>query len=595
MFFKNKTSLGFTLPELIIAVFIVTILLGGATTYFLNFINDQVQSIGYLEAMEENMLELNYISDTIKSAEDVSVVYPPEDPRPESLFHKLIVKNPRSDIDGGPYSLLGTTEIDDPKVPGKKRQVMSVKDFVVYNGIAYAPNSKTLYYADTGNHVIRSVVLATGEINIVAGQLGQAGMNDQEEGISASDAFFSSPSGIAVDTSGNLYISDTQNHRIRKINTNGLIETIAGNGNQGFEESNQTPATETPLNQPMGVHVDGNGNVFFADSRNHRVRKITNGNIQTVAGKGYSETYEAAGNDALNLSLSYPIDITLDDLGNIYITDSYNSRIVRVDVGSGNFRTLAGSQLRDFSGDDGFAPFALMNIPTGIHFANGKLYVSDSLNHVIREIDTGRNNVLGDNDDRIRSIVGYTARLFIHPGRDKVSPEDDIYQSTIRPKSGFLQGRTGVKGEARSPLVRINNPSGLATDEFGNVLFADSLNNQIRFLVQFEQTTNIKAIGDETLEKNFVYSLVQNPPLEAIIDGTKPNFTSIDFDNFLYNDIGDFVGKTEMTRFRFEKNSNYLDHPSVQLDIEAAYIDPRDISSVQSRLQTTVGLRNYQN
>lgn len=237
-----------------------------------------------------------------------------------------------------------------------------------------------LYIADTYNHRVR-VVRASGVIETIAGtgKRGYAG-----DGGPATNARLHSPSDVAVDRFGNVFISDHWNASIRKIDTNGIITTIAG-GKFGYSGDGGA-ATSARLRYPNGVDVDRRGNIYIADSGNHRIRVIKpSGSITTVAGGGRQELGD--GGPARKASLEYPIDV--DIVGStMYIADSANSRIRTVNA-EGVIRTIAGSeQLHGFFGDGGPATAAGLNFPTGIAVdGGGNIYIADYGNHRVRKID----------------------------------------------------------------------------------------------------------------------------------------------------------------------------------------------------------------
>src|SRR6202021_735064 len=169
----------------------------------------------------------------------------------------------------------------------------------------------------------------------------------------AARASLSEPFGVAVDVSGNLYIADTSNHRIRKVDSFGTITTVAGNGTEGFS-GDGAAATSATLNTPIGVAVDSAGNLYVADSFNNRIRKIdAAGVIATVAGNGdarFSGDHAAA----TSASLSAPFGVGGDKGGNLFIADTSKHRIRKVDT-SGTIKTVAGNGAEGFSGDGGAA------------------------------------------------------------------------------------------------------------------------------------------------------------------------------------------------------------------------------------------------
>jgi secreted PhoX family phosphatase len=189
-----------------------------------------------------------------------------------------------------------------------------------------------------------------------------------------------SPAKVAVDQSGNVYICDQANNRIREI-TNGIIFTIAGNGTYGSSGDNG-PATSAELNQPDGVAVDSSGNIYIADLENNRLREITNGIIFTVAGNG-TAGFSGDNGPATSAELNMPAGVAVDKAGNIYISDSGNNRIR--EITNGIIFTEAGNGNSGFSGDNGTAINAELNTPYGVTVDQAEnLYISDSGNNRIR-------------------------------------------------------------------------------------------------------------------------------------------------------------------------------------------------------------------
>jgi sugar lactone lactonase YvrE len=237
-----------------------------------------------------------------------------------------------------------------------------------------------LYIADRGDNQIIEVS-PVGLVTTVAGtgEQGYSGDNG-----AATMAQLDSPSGVAVDAAGSLYIADTHNNRIRKV-TSGIITTIAGTGVAGFS-GDSSAATSATLNLPSAIAVDAGGNLYIADTNNHRIRKVSGTTIATVAGDG-EQLYLIDGVLATQAGLDSPSGIAVDALGNLYIGDTHNQRIRKVTQTSGLISTLAGNGTKSFSGDGGIASSAALATPRGVTAAaDGSIYLADSDNQRIRNI-----------------------------------------------------------------------------------------------------------------------------------------------------------------------------------------------------------------
>ena len=222
-------------------------------------------------------------------------------------------------------------------------------------------------------------------ISTVAGT-GTAGYNG--EGIVATTALLNNPQGLAVDVAGNIYITDLPGHRLRKIDiSTGLISTIAGTGTAGYN-GDAIPATLALISGPSAIAFDGNGDLYFTDRGNHRIRKITmsTGIISTVAGTG-TGGYNSDGILAVNAQLNAPNDIAFDAGGNLFIADWINYRVRKVDKITGIISTIAGTGTSGYNGDGIAATTAQLGGPCGIIFDNaGNIYIGDYGGHRIRKI-----------------------------------------------------------------------------------------------------------------------------------------------------------------------------------------------------------------
>src|ERR1017187_8041641 len=243
-----------------------------------------------------------------------------------------------------------------------------------------ADSAGNFYIADFGNYRIRKVF--NGVITTAAGNGTRAFSGDNG---SATGAQLYEPSGVAVDSAGNLYISDFTSSRIRKV-SNGVITTVAGNGTDGFSGDNG-PATSAQLHGPWGVAVDSAGNLYVADRDNNRIRKVSNGVITTVAGNG-TVGFSGDSGPATSAQLSLPNSVAVDSAGNVYIADSNNNRVRK--VSNGVITTVAGNGLYGYSGDNGPATSAHLYTPFGVAVDSvGNLYIADTGNYRIRKVSNG--------------------------------------------------------------------------------------------------------------------------------------------------------------------------------------------------------------
>jgi hypothetical protein len=278
-------------------------------------------------------------------------------------------------------------------------------------GIA-VDSAGNIYIAEWSNHRIRKVS-SSGTITTFAGT-GTAGFGG--DGGPATDAALDSPEGVAVDSAGNVYIADSFNNRIRKVDTSGIITTIAGNGSPGY--TGDGPAASAGLNDPSGVAVDKSGNVYVADNSNHRIRKISGGTISTIAGTGVGG-FSGDGGPAVKAQVFNPTHLTVDSGGNLYIADYSNNRIRKIDT-SGTITTVAGTATPDnqggYSGDGGPATSAQFKKPAGVAVdAAGNLYIADAGNDRVRKVSAGTGIVTalagggtnGDGCNQVTASVGF--------------------------------------------------------------------------------------------------------------------------------------------------------------------------------------------
>ena len=298
--------------------------------------------------------------------------------------------------------------------------------------------SGNVYIADTENNKIR-MVSRTGIITTIAGTGTQGSSGD---GGAATSAQLYYPVGVSVDISGNVYIADSDNHKIRKVTSTGIITTIAGTGDSG-SSGDGGAATSAQLNNPYGVSVGISGNVYIADLRNHKIRMVTStAIITTIAGTGTAGS-SGDGGAATSAQLNYPTGVSVDLSGNVYIADTANSKIRKV-TSTGIITTIAGTGDSGSSGDGGAATSAQLNNPTEVSVGiSGDVYITDYTNNKIRKV-TGTGI--------ITTIAG-----------------TGVY------------GSSGDGGAATS--AQLNGVFGVSVGISGNVYIADTSNNKVRMVV----------------------------------------------------------------------------------------------------------------
>ena len=247
------------------------------------------------------------------------------------------------------------------------------------------------------------------------------------------------PYAAALDSQGSLFLADQPNHRIRKISRDGIITTVAGNGTTGYS-GDGAPGIKAQLDTPWGVATDARGNLFIADSHNHRIRKLaTDGTITTFAGTG-TQGYSGDGGAAAGAKLAVPSGVAVDAQGNVFIADTANHRVRRVSP-DGIIRTVAGNGTAGISGDGSVATSAQVNYPQGLAVdGRGNLFIAEPFDHRVR----------------------------------KLSPDGTMVTAAGTGDFGY----SGDGGMATRAVL--NNPSSVAVDSQGNLFIADTYNNRIR-------------------------------------------------------------------------------------------------------------------
>jgi RHS repeat-associated protein len=293
-------------------------------------------------------------------------------------------------------------------------------------GITHAPDG-SLYIADYYNHRVRRVGL-DGIITTVAGNGNQGYSGD---GGPATQAELALPYGLDVARDGSLYIADQKNHRIRRVGLDGIITTVAGNGTAGFD-GDGGPATQAKLYEPVGIVLSPDGSLYIADHTNQRIRRVgPDGIITTVAGTG-SYSYGGDGGLATLASFRYPYSAVLQPNGSFYIGDHYNHRVRRVGP-DGIITTVAGTGNQGYSGDGGLATQAMLNSPGAVGLSpDGSLYIPDSWNHRVRRVgpDGIITTVAGNGSAGYGGDNGpATQAQLYYPSTTVIGPDGSLYIS----------------------------------------------------------------------------------------------------------------------------------------------------------------------
>jgi len=306
--------------------------------------------------------------------------------------------------------------------------------------VALALDSSDRLYVVDGNRVR----MITGKQVLTVVGTGEAGYSG--DGGAASAARLNSPHALAFDSQGNLYIADTLNHSIRRVDRSGVITTVAGTGEPG-NSGDRGPGTAARLNSPAGVAIGFGDTLYIADTGNNRIRKLAaDGTISPYAGTG-EPRYAGDGGPATSAPLNNPQGLAFDDEGSLYIADTFNNRVRKVDL-DGFITTVAGTGARGFSGDGGFATVAELNLATGSLTSGqalaldtqGNLFIADAENHRIRKV--ALNGV-------IATVAG--------------------------------NGHGGYSGDgARATSATLNFPLGVAVDMYGGLYVADTVNGRVR-------------------------------------------------------------------------------------------------------------------
>jgi len=374
----------------------------------------------------------------------------------------------------------------------------------------FVDGSDNIFIADNGNQRIREVVATTGNIQTIAGN-GTAGFSG--DGGPATGAELSNPFRISVDHSGNIFISDLGNNRIRKVvGATSTIQTVAGNGTGGFS-GDGGPATSAELSDPTDVFVDGSGNIFIADDLNNRIREVVaaTGNIQTVAGNG-TGGFSGDGGPATSASLATAIGVFVDSSENIFIAASGNNRVREVVAATGNIQTVAGNGTGGFNGDGGPATGTQLDNPTSVSVdSSGNIFIADESNVRIREVvaatgtirtvaGNGTGGFTGDGGLATNAEISAALGLFVdRSGNIFIADTGNNRIREVLAATGIIQtvagnGTRGFSGDGGAATnAEINLPYGVLVDGSGNIFISDNGNYRIREVVA--ATGNIQTVA----------------------------------------------------------------------------------------------------
>jgi sugar lactone lactonase YvrE len=369
-------------------------------------------------------------------------------------------------------------------------------------GAVVADSNGNFYIADTGNNVIRKVD-SSGNVTTYAG----SGNSLNGNGTNAS---FSSPHGLAIDSAGNLYVTEN-NTTIRKIDISRNVTTYAGDGGYGNQDGNLTDAQ---FAGPQGIAIDNTGNLYVTDIYNYNIRKIDpSGNVTTLAGSGEYGDLDGEGTEA---QFASPFGITIGTDGNLYVTDKDNYRIRKI-TASGTVTTFAGNF---YGSDDNNGTDASFAQPQGITADNnGNLYVADTGNTRIRKIDSSANvTTIAGNSAGYIDANG-TSAAFSNPEGITIDGSGNLYVAdtgntrvnSIRKidTSGNVSTFTGGLSfkDGTGSTARFYFPKGIITDNNGNFYVADTENYRVR---KIDSNGNVTTLGDTNVIFSNPFGLVRD-------------------------------------------------------------------------------------
>jgi trimeric autotransporter adhesin len=390
----------------------------------------------------------------------------------------------------------------------------------------------------------------SGIITTIAG----GGTNGPSRGI----ADIGNPTCIAIDAAGDIYFGSLNLHQVFKLDFRGNLTVVAGTGSAGYS-GDDGPATEAALSSPMGVAVDQRSNLFISDTFNGRVRRVDalTGIITTVAGNGKSSRLADDGEPATDVSLGAPAALALDARGGLFISENWGERIRRVDGATGIITTVAGTGERGFSGDGGPATSAMMGPPDSLAVdAHGNLFLSDMVNNRIRRVDAETGIITtvagnGSSGDVVDGGPATSASLNWPRGLAVDESGNILFADTnnnrlrrVDAKTGIIttvagNGRSGFGGEGESATSASISPSAVAVDRDGNLFIADAGNHRILRVDGKSGTLNTLAGGGNGGDNG--------PATEAILAGPSGVATDNSGNVFIAEEVSGRIRRIDAT------------------------------------------------
>jgi len=437
------------------------------------------------------------------------------------------------------FETTGTMHIPDPE------------SIYLLEGLAVDSQGRLYASTDSGDAVVR--IEGDGTLTTVAGNgvLGYGG-----DGGPATEASLKYAKDLAFDSQGNLYICDTGNYRIRKVDTNGIINTVAGNGIEGTS-GDGGPATDASIGWAEGIAVDGEGNFYFSQSWDHRVRKVdASGIITTVAGGGLEDPGD--GLPATEVRLDYPPGIAVDAGGNLYIAESQKHRIRKVDT-NGIITTFAGTGIAAFAGDGGSARQAMLNWPIELATdGEGNLYIADASNNRVREVDSRGiiTTIVGGGADGPTEGMSSTKAYIYSPSAMALDAGGNLYLGEGRLWTGRHRiYRVGFQELGTTDAVQLKPPKGDYTKLFQNP--------DLTFTRYYKDGTEVnfdeKGLHTSTVDKNGNATTFSYDEADRLISITDPMglVTTFSYDvNGRISRVTDPAGR--VTHFSVDANGDLV-------------------------------------